>query len=174
MKKSKCEKVCEICGNLMNFNGKDKNGIQKYKCPKCGYSCQEIAKFTSGRRAHRLLSLLFNIMKNDFYGEKELGKMFNKAMEDPNPLRLKNIYYRRLYRNLLKADAKTEKKGFMLNCNNPKLLICLNDNDDIVFYELPNIKNEPYIIKVLDREGFKYAYDNENQYSKYQTFKSRS
>lgn len=148
MKRSKCNKKCEKCGKPLTFYGKDKYGQQKYRCKYCRKVLTDVKRFTSGRVANKLLGFLHKILRSNFYNKFDLSFIFKNAAQDDTKSELKNIYYNRMYR-------KSENKGTItINCKNPKLLIC-QDGDDLILYEIPNIKkNGEGEIKVIDKENF--------------------
>lgn len=134
MLKSTCKEKCEKCGNYLIFYGKTKDGRQKYKCRNCKKIFTEDARFTCGRDANKLLALLATIIENDFYKSKDINKILSKATKDKNILKLKNIYFAQMFLG---------ERSHQFSCKNPRLLVCVNDND-IILYKIPDLNKKSY------------------------------
>lgn len=132
MKKTKCNEVCVYCGSdNVIFYGKQ-NNKQRYKCKDCGTIFTENPEFTCERSPKRAMTVLLNLLNNHSYNAKDLSKAFNKMKNDDicknvNKIRIDTKYVTKKYESSI---------PFTIDCYNPRLLICADD-DVITFYPLP-------------------------------------
>lgn len=122
-----CEEGC----NTIKY-GK-RNNIQRYKCKVCGKVFSENHKnFKYERNTRRILSLLLNMLENNFFNEKDL----EKALQ-PNNKYYKLIKKIQFNTNFIKF---ADEESFQITCYKPKLLIC-QDDKNITFIQIPEYNN---------------------------------
>ncbi len=159
MRKTKSGIKCECGGETILF-GKTKDGRQKYRCKSCGAVFSKMKHFTSGRKGKRLLSLLLNIISEDFYKKFDLNSIFDSAILK-TPKNLDAIYF---------CTAYNKTKGnISIQCNNPKLLICETDNG-MILYKIPENKTqEKRTISIIDDKSFPIDPEKNYHYQRYRT-----
>lgn len=149
---------CPYCDSESIKYGK-RYEIQRYRCKNKHkqhvFYDPSFTKQTYQRNSKRILSLLLNLLDNDFFNEIDLEKALN-----PN-----DKYYK--YAREIKFDTRYNKNAnithFDINCYNPKLLIC-QDDKNITFIKIPPFEQEKInkneleivqrIIKIIDCETY--------------------
>lgn len=148
MRKSKCNKICAVCGeeNVIFF-GKQ-NGKQRYKCKNkdCKAVFTDNPKFTCERSPKRAMTVLLNLLNNHSYTAKDISIAFNKMKDDS---KVKDINKIRIDTKFVDKKYESDEE-FTINCYNPKLLICADDNV-ITFFPLPSAIYENIDNKKIDK-----------------------
>ena len=142
MRKSKCTKLCPK-GHPLVFNGKNKDGRQKYKCNQCRKIITENVSFKAGRRAKRLFNLLYNVINQDNRLGSDINDLFKFKTNAEYTSQLNKVFF--------KYASKAP-----LICKNPKLLIAVDDNN-LIFYIIPKPEpneNSIHRYEIIDNEGF--------------------
>lgn len=123
--------ICPFCGSTnVKKNGTQRNK-QRYLCKdenKTFYD-PNIKEYKYQRNTRRILSLLYNILENDFFGEDDLE----------NALHVKNEYYkyaRKIQFNTWYVKHYKNKRDLDISCYKAKLLIC-QDDKNITFIPIP-------------------------------------
>lgn len=131
MKKSACRKKCKYCGkNNVNYYGYAKGRRRRYYCKDCKKTFIDNPKKTTFTM--RIVNILYFMLKNDFYNERKLTKSIEKAKKEEL---LDEI------RCVSKQICDTISGCIINNCENPKLIICTDDNK-LVFYKVPNSRSQ--------------------------------
>ncbi len=149
---------CPYCDSESIKYGK-RYEIQRYRCKNKHkqhvFYDPSFTKQTYQRNSKRILSLLLNMLDNDFFNENDLEKALN-----PN-----DKYYK--YARETKFDTRYNKNvnipQFDINCYNPKLLIC-QDDKNITFIKIPPFdhekleisepENNSRTIKIIDNRAY--------------------
>lgn len=113
-----------------------RNGIQRYKCKGCGktFNDPSIKKIKYERNTKRVLTLLLNLLENNFFCEEYLDKAI-QLTDKTKELAVKvkfNTHFAQEYEN---------KPTCKIGCSNPKLLICQDENS-ITFIQMPSFDKE--------------------------------
>lgn len=136
---------CKYChadeSYLIKF-GKQK-GLQRYRCKNCGKTFVNSGNIKYERRTRSVVSLLLNLLKNDFFNKNKLDEAI--AISTNFSENVKKIKFDTSY--------STKQGNFDINCFNPKLLIC-EDDKNIIFIKVPtgNLKPNPYQIEKIKEE----------------------
>ena len=161
MRKSRCEKVC-TCGKPLVMYGKSKDGRQKYKCKSCNKIITETVAYKMERKPYQLFNLLYSIIKQPNINPLILQQLFSVNLTTKGVNKLNNIYFSAL-------EGKKSEDNII--CQNPKLLISLTDNNDLIIYTLPVFKrnkegNRTY--NILDKKDFLISPEsNPHRYLRY-------
>lgn len=122
---------CPIC-ECETIKYGTRNNIQRYRCknknkPHVFYD-PNVERLEYQRNTKRILSLLLNMLENNFFNSNDLEEALNPK---------KNFYKfaRKIYFNTKYLNNKNKEK-FEIKCSNPKLLIC-QDNQSITFIQIP-------------------------------------
>lgn len=123
---------CIYCNSKKVIKHGFQSGKQRYRCKKCQkVFCETSVGTTYNRSEKRLLSMLLNMLENDFYGKADLQEVLNMSKKYRN-----GIGKIRFKTKAVKYDNNKEK-DLTLTCYNPKLLIC-SDDQNITFYQIPS------------------------------------
>lgn len=128
---------CKYChadeSYLIKF-GKQK-GLQRYRCKNCGKTFVVSGNIKYERRTRSVVSLLLNLLKNDFFDKNKLDEAI--AISTNFSENVKKIKFDTSY--------STKQGSFDINCFNPKLLIC-EDDKNITFIKISsgNLKPNSY------------------------------
>ena len=123
---------CIYCNSKKVIKHGFQSGKQRYRCKECQkVFCETSVGTTYSRSEKRLLSMLLNMLENDFYGKADLQEVLNMTKKYRN-----GIGKIRFKTKAVKYDNNKEK-DLTLTCYNPKLLIC-SDDQNITFYQIPS------------------------------------
>lgn len=133
MKKSTCHQKCKKCGsyNVKYYGYVDKHR-RRYYCKSCGRTFIDNPKFEITSTTERFINALYNMLKNDFYGERKFKKSFEKARNEKTTDKIKCIS---------KHIQDTACGYYIDKCENPKLIIC-TDYNKLVFYKIPKSRSQ--------------------------------
>ena len=146
------KECCEIDTNIKR-NGTQPNGTQRYICKVCGRSFSEERSNKKYKRStDRILSLLLNILENDFFNENDL----EEALDKMHPVKtVKKVVFNTEYLN------KKDMRNFTINCFNPKLLICQDDRN-ITFIQIPSYNKNQIDISASEQKDYEERIININ------------
>lgn len=123
---------CIYCNSKKVIKHGFQSGKQRYRCKDCKkVFCETSTGLSYSRSEKRLLSMLLNMLENDFYGKADLQEVLNMSKKYRN-----GIGKIRFKTKAVKYDNNKEK-DLTLTCYNPKLLIC-SDDQNITFYQIPS------------------------------------
>lgn len=128
---------CKYChadeSYLIKF-GKQK-GLQRYRCKNCDKTFVVSGNIKYERRTRSVVSLLLNLLKNDFFDKNKLDEAIELSVDFSDKVKK------------IKFDTSHSAKlgDFNISCFNPKLLIC-EDDKNITFIKIPsgNLKPDSY------------------------------
>jgi len=136
MKRNKTDKKlymnCPKClHNTQVIKHGTRKGVQRYLCKRCNKTFNEPThtKIKYERNVKRVLSLLLNLLENNFFNEKDLSNAL-QATDKTKELSVKVVFNNHF------AEENKNKLTCQISCSNPKLLIC-QDEKDITFIQLP-------------------------------------
>lgn len=138
--------VCPICLKSTHvIKHGTRKGMQRYLCKNCNktFNDPQMQKTKYERNTKRVLSLLLNLLENNFFGEEYLEKalqMTDKTQELSVKVQF-NSHFAKEYKNCLTS---------IIGCQNPKLLIC-QDEKAITFIQLPFFEKNSCILSPKDR-----------------------
>lgn len=133
MKKSTCKKKCKYCkSDNVKYYGYVKGHRRRYCCNSCGRTFIDNPKFKITSTTERLINILYNMLKNDFYGERTFKKGFEKAKNEKRTNNIQCLY---------KQTEDTACGYYIDSCENPKLLIC-TDYGKLVLYKIPKSRSQ--------------------------------
>ena len=131
--RKECDISCPFCESETVIRYGKRNNLQRYKCKACNhFFTSECKKISCSRASKRAISLLLNLLNNDFYNVDNLQEAINNASHDKTAV--SKIYFNNEYREKTKNELR-------FACYNPKLLICVDDTA-ITFIQLPKAKYE--------------------------------
>ena len=150
--------ICAKCNHKTIKHGV-RNGKQRYRCKNCNITFyapnQNEIKYQ--RNSKRIMSLLFNILENDFFNVDDLEEALNTTQKYYKYARKVqfNTKYKKEYKN---------QKDIEIGCYKAKLLIC-QDDKNITFFQIPSYKhpkgNEVQrTITIRDNPSAGYSYSN--------------
>lgn len=121
-----------------------RKGVQRYLCKNCNKTFNDPKKQKERykRNTKRVLSLLLNLLENNFFCEEYLEKalqMTDKTQELSVKVQF-NSHFAKEYKNCLTS---------IIGCKNPKLLIC-QDEKAITFIQLPSFEKNSCILSRKD------------------------
>ncbi len=130
--------LCPQCdGRAIKYGSR--NNKQRYRCKSCKHTFYEpdTMDYKYTRNTKRILSLLFNILENDFFNANDLETALHPTEK----------YYklaRKVQFNTKCIEEQSNKKDIRISCYNAKLLIC-QDDKNITFIQIPayNRQNSP-------------------------------
>lgn len=117
------EITCKHCNTKMNKNGKTKNGVQKYICSSCGYTCSETTD-TIVAHSHLSFDVWSNVIDNLLNGfsirriseENKISIHTSFRLRHKVLLALKNF----VKSIKLKGNAQSDEKYFPINLKGTK------------------------------------------------------
>ncbi len=139
MKKSTCNKKCIHCkSDDVKYNGYAKGGRHRYHCNSCNKNFVDNPKIKITNITERVINTLYNVLENNFYGEKSLKKSFEKAKNNKKSDKVQCI----------SRHIEDTACGYYIdNCKNPKLIICTEYNK-LIFYKIPKSRSQKNSCKV--------------------------
>lgn len=156
-KENKNKLICPKCDSTNIIKHGKRGNVQRYRCKKCNYTFNDPLCNNNKyqRNTKRILSLLFNILEHDFFGENDLE----------NALHPTNKYYkyaRKVEFNTRYVKDFKNKKNLEIGCYKAKLLIC-QDDENITFIQIPPYvppknKEDGRIITIRDNYNAGHGY----------------
>jgi len=151
---------CPICGCEAIKYGK-RNNMQRYRCKNKHtqhvFYDPTIEKQEYQRNSKRILSLLFNMLENNFFDENDLEKALKPT--DKFYKSARKVYFNTKY------DKNKNIQNFEIECYNPKLLIC-QDRQSITFIKIPPYDFEKFRNQLKPENYLNVEEDEENNITK--------
>lgn len=123
--------LCIYCNSKKVIKHGFQSGKQRYRCKDCKkVFCETSTGLSYSRSEKRLLSMLLNMLENNFYGKADLQEVLKLSKKYHNGIGKIRFNTKSVKQEHMKDTALT------LNCYNPKLLIC-SDDKNITFYQIP-------------------------------------
>ena len=123
--------LCIYCNSKKVIKHGFQSGKQRYRCKDCKkVFCETSTGLSYSRSEKRLLSMLLNMLENDFYGKADLQEVLKLSKKYHNGIGKIRFNTKSVNQDHMKDTALT------INCYNPKLLIC-SDDKNITFYQIP-------------------------------------
>ena len=115
--------ICKFCNIKMNKNGKTKNGVQKYICKKCKYTCSETTD-TIVSHSHLSFDVWSNVIDNllDGFSIRRIAEENNISIYTSFRLRHKVLLALKDFTKSikLKGKAQSDEKYFSINLKETK------------------------------------------------------
>ena len=115
--------ICKHCNIKMNKNGKTKNGVQKYICKICKYTCSETTD-TIVSHSHLSFDVWSNVIDNllDGFSIRRIAEENNISIYTSFRLRHKVLLaLKNFVKNIkLKGNAQSDEKYFSINLKGTK------------------------------------------------------
>ena len=140
----------------MTYNGKTKDGRQKYKCITCGNVVTEKVAYKANSKSYKLLNLLYNIIKQPITTPQKLQELFTGNFSEKSELN--NIYF---------SFFGGKGSDIDIICKNPRLVISLGKDNDLIVYRLPNVERDKKgnrTFRLLDKKDFSISLEDKNRY----------
>ena len=143
MNKEKSVSICPKCQKIDKVikYGK-RNNIQRYKCNRCKHVFPETKKrIKYSANEKTLLALLVSLINS------EKGNLTKTALKNVSVILSQIEDYRLI--------EKQPKKNDLIFCYKPRILICDNDNGDIVVFRIPDKEKPTNQINIIDEDSNK-------------------
>lgn len=115
--------VCKHCNKKMSKNGKTKNGVQKYICSRCRYTCSETTD-TIVSHSHLSFDVWSNVIDNllDGFSIRRIAEENNISIHTSFRLRHKVLLaLKNFVKSIkLKGKAQSDEKYFLINLKGTK------------------------------------------------------
>ena len=110
--------ICKKCKVKMNKNGKTKNGVQKYICKHCGYTCSETTD-TIVSHSHLSFDVWSNVIDNllDGFSIRRIAEENNISVFTSFRLRHKILLALKKYVKSIKLQGNTQSDEKYFNIN---------------------------------------------------------